>query len=389
MKVLMLGRSGLLQGGGGDLVQIQNTAAELQKLGVSVDIKTDLNIDISNYDLIHVFQLDWTADNYFYALKAKKYNKPLVLSPIHHNVLEVTKFDDTYAFDFRRLSKILFKDQFQRDVLKNIYRALVSLNLKKIYPVLVSVFLGLKKMHKKVLMLSDYVFVQTNLEVKDLEKTYDVKLKKCKLVPNGVGEQFNLEGKYKNPFDFDNYIISVGRIEPRKNQLRIIEAVKRFREESKEDVHLVFIGKTNKINHFEYTLRFNTLLKKYNWIHHIEKVPYETIPNYFAFSKVCVSASWFETTGLTLLDALFCGANAVASGDRAKEILGDLVSYCSPDNIDSIKNGIKEQYYAKPPKLSEKMRKEFTWKNAAKQTLEAYNELLTENKLKLEDKIIN
>jgi len=375
MKVLMLGRLGLLSGGlGGDFVQVKNTAEELRNLDIEVDIKTDLNVDMSDYDIVHVFQLDWLAENYFYALRAKEFKKPLVLSPIHHNVAEVKKFDDTYVFDYRRISKILFKDQFSRDVFKNVYRGLFS--TKKLKLAIYSVFKGLKNMHKTVLKLSDYVLVQTTLEASDLEKTYGVKLKNTKVVVNGVGEQFIEKKDYKNPFDFENYIICVGRIEPRKNQLSIIEAVRKLREEEDKDIQLVLIGRLNILNHFEYTLRFKKLLKQYPWIHYIERVPYEEIPSYFHFAKVGVSASWFETTGLTSLDALFCGTNAVASGERAKEYLGDTASYCKPDNIISIKEALKKEYYSKRPVLSAKMKHEYTWKNAAKQTLEVYNELL-------------
>lgn len=76
MKVLMLGRIGILESGGGDKVQIENTAEELRKLGVEVDVRDNLNMDVSRYDIVHVFQLDWTAEPYFYAKKAKSYNKP-------------------------------------------------------------------------------------------------------------------------------------------------------------------------------------------------------------------------------------------------------------------------------------------------------------------------
>lgn len=375
MKVLMLGRMGLLDGGlGGDFVQVQNTAMELRKLGVEVDIRTDLDTDINSYDLVHIFQLDWISENYFYAKKAKEFSKPIVLSPIHHSVSEVKKFDDTYVFDYRRASKFLFRDQFARDTFKNFYRALLKPG--KLKYVLYSIVLGLKNMHKVVLQLSDYVLVQTKLEVKDLEKTYGVPIKKWKLVLNGVGEPFLNLSHFKNPFDFNDYVICVGRIEPRKNQLSIIEAMNRFRNENGLDTQLVLVGKLNIVNHFEYTARFKKLLKKYPWIHYFDKIPYENIPAYFHFAKVGVSASWFETTGLTSLDALFCGTNAVASGDRAKEYLGDTASYCVPDNINSIKEAIKKEYYAPRPTLDPKMKKEYTWKNAAKQTLEVYNELL-------------
>ena len=374
MKVLMLGRIGLLTGGGGDLVQVQQTAEELKKLGVEVDIKTSLNVDVRPYDIVHVFQLDWSADNYFYSKLAKKQGKILVLSPIHHNIDEVKKFDDLYAFDYRRISKILFKNQFSRDVFKSLYRSIFD--LKKLKPVLYSIFLGLKKMHIVSLKLSDAVLVQTNAEARDLERTYGLKLKKWAIVVNGVGRPYQEEREYKNPFKFEDYIFCVGRIEPRKNQLSIIEAVDKLRKEENLDLKLVFVGRFNLLNQIEYTLRFKNEIKKHDWITHVQKVPYKEMPDYFHFAKVGVSASWFETTGLTSLEALYSGANAVAAGERAKEFLGDYASYCLPDDIDSIKEAIKKEYFAKRPKLSAKIKSEYTWENAAKQTLEVYNELL-------------
>jgi len=377
MKILMLGRQGLLKTGGGDLIQIDNTARELRKLGVEVDIKTEFNVDMTPYDVVHMFQLDWFADSYFHAKRAKKFSKPLIFSTIHHDINEVKKFDDTYVFDYRRISRYIFRNQFSRDTFKNFYRALFD--LKKMRTVLLSILLGLKNMHIVALKLSDYVLVQTKLEASDLEKTYGVKLKKCRVVVNGVGEIF-FKKEYTNHFKFENYILCVGRIEPRKNQLSVIEAVKQLREEENLDVKLVFVGRPNTKTHMEYTFRFKRLLKKYPWITYRHEVPYKDISDYFHFAKVDVSASWFESTGLTPLEALFTGTNAVASGDRAKEYLGDSVSYCFPDDIQSIKEAIKKEYYAKRPKISEEMKTKYTWENAAKQTLEVYNELLKDKK---------
>ena len=45
MKVLMLGRIGLLDARGGDRVQVENTALELKNLGVEVDIRTDMDFE--------------------------------------------------------------------------------------------------------------------------------------------------------------------------------------------------------------------------------------------------------------------------------------------------------------------------------------------------------
>ena len=76
---------------GGDRIQVENTAAELRKLGIEVDIRTDMKFKPWEYDLVHIFQLDWVPETYFYAKKAKKFKVPLVLSPIHHDIREVKK----------------------------------------------------------------------------------------------------------------------------------------------------------------------------------------------------------------------------------------------------------------------------------------------------------
>ena len=84
----MLGRYHLMEHGGGDKVQIENTARELRALGADVEIKTDEDFIPQNYDIIHLFQLDWTPETYLYAQKAHDAGKPIILSPIHHSIKE-------------------------------------------------------------------------------------------------------------------------------------------------------------------------------------------------------------------------------------------------------------------------------------------------------------
>ena len=38
----MLGRIGLLENGGGDRIQVEHTAEELRRLGLEVDVKTEV-----------------------------------------------------------------------------------------------------------------------------------------------------------------------------------------------------------------------------------------------------------------------------------------------------------------------------------------------------------
>ncbi|MBP7928110.1 hypothetical protein KAZ57_03105, partial [Patescibacteria group bacterium] len=263
MRVLMQGRYGLLSAKGGDRVQIENTADCLRSMGVSVDIVDSDVSDISSYDIVHVFQLDWTPETHFFVKHAKAQGKKVILSPIHHNIAEVKKFDDICVYDYRRISKYLFRDQHSRDTFKNVYRSIFT--PKKLWPTMYSVFAGLKNMHIETLKMCDAVLVQTDLEASDLISTYDVDIKWVK-VPNGVGEQFLQLGRFDNPFDFSDYIFCGGRIEPRKNQLNLIQAVANFRQENNLDTKLVLAGNPSTFNHLEYTYRFKKALVDNPWV---------------------------------------------------------------------------------------------------------------------------
>jgi len=372
MKVLLWTRSDCFKSRGGDMVQVENTFIELKKLGIDVNVTDKNNPNLDSYDIVHLFQLDWTPETYLHAMTAKKQNKKIVLSPIHHNFEEVKKFDDEYVFGLRRLSKILFVNQFQRDTFKNIYRSL--LDVSKIKPTLYSVLLGLKRMNRDTIEASKYVLTQTKLEAHDLEKTYDIKFD-WDVVPNGVSEVYLEKKKFPNLFEFENYIVCVGRIEPRKNNLNIIAAVKQLRKELNKDIKLVFVGKKSN-KHAEYTKLFDLEIKENDWIIFKDYLSYSSMPSVYKYAKVCVSASWFETTGLTLLESLFMGTNAVSTSPRAKELLGDLCSYCSPDNVDSISKAIHKEFLNPRPKIPENFKNEYTWKNTAKKTLEIYEKVL-------------
>lgn len=372
MKVLITGRAGLFDTMGGDRVQIENTAQELRKLGVEVDIQTGTNINCASYDLVHIFQLDWNPACFFQAKEASRLGIPVVFSPIHHNIEEVMRFENEFAFDFRRISKFLFKNQFHRDLFKEFYRALSD--HRRLYPVLYAMLKGLDNMYRDTIKMSKVLLVQTVAEAEDLKKTFKVDFAWRK-VSNGVSDQFIKISDIKNPLDIENYFICVGRIEPRKNQLNLIKAVAELREETKIDYRLVLVGHKSKVKHFEYTKAVDEGIKKYHWLKYVSHVPNHLIAAYYKYAKVGVSVSWFETSGLTSMEALFCGANAVATGERAHEFLGELATYCDPGSIKSIKDALATEFNKPRPVLSEELRKEYTWSHVAEKTLEVYNSI--------------
>jgi glycosyltransferase involved in cell wall biosynthesis len=110
----------------------------------------------------------------------------------------------------------------------------------------------------------------------------------------------------------------------------------------------------------------------------IDKIPQEQLINYYCKAKVHALPSWFETTGLSSLEAAAMGCNIVITdkGDTV-EYFGEDAFYCDPDSPQSIRSAV-EQAAASNEKesLMNKIFTHFTWRQTAKQTLEAYQEVL-------------
>ncbi|MNL46427.1 hypothetical protein D3C87_1691360 [compost metagenome] len=88
--------------------------------------------------------------------------------------------------------------------------------------------------------------------------------------------------------------------------------------------------------------------------------------------------SWFETTGLSSLEAAIMDCNIVVTrkGDT-EEYFQDLAFYCEPDNVSSIKNAVIKAFNEPcRDSLKELILKEYVWEKTAEETLKAYNLVL-------------
>ena len=91
MKVLIQSRISLFKVPGGDTTQVLKTMEYLRKLGIEVKISTELEPDLCEYDLVHLFNLIRPQETYLQARNAKKYNKKIILSPIFVDYTEYDK----------------------------------------------------------------------------------------------------------------------------------------------------------------------------------------------------------------------------------------------------------------------------------------------------------
>ena len=378
MKVLIQLRVDAHNKYGGDVLHAEKTAESLRRLGVSVDVPSELQPSLEKYDLVHLFNMDWVRDPYIQALNAKAQNKPIVLSPLHHSFSEIDEFERRERYDFRRLINPIFRSYASREYLKNIYRAFVELDTRKWAGTFLQWRVGLRKQYLELLGMSDLVLPNTHLEEEELLREFKVKVT-TSIVPAGVDTSFaqaTPDWFYANYPEISSrvgskFALMVGRIEPRKNQLRVMRSLK------ETEVPLLLVGKFNW-HHPEYIWRIKRELKKNAKIIHIESVPHDKIGSVFAASTCHILASWFETTGLVNLEAALTGANVVTTSKGfGKEYVKNFADYIEPGDEDSIRQGVlKSMSTPFDEAFRQHILLNYTWNKVGELTEKAYAEVL-------------
>ena len=110
----------------------------------------------------------------------------------------------------------------------------------------------------------------------------------------------------------------------------------------------------------------------------IENIEQEKLIGYYKDAKVHVLPSWFETTGLSSLEAGAMGCNLVITGKGdTREYFEDLAFYCDPSSVESIFEAVSKAAAASNDgRLQQMIFSQYTWSNTATLTLQAYNEIL-------------
>lgn len=372
MKVLMQSRKNFFTLKGGDTVQLLKTKNELEKLGVEVDISLDYAPDLSDYDLVHISNLTRIQETYMHVMNAVKQKKPIVLSTIYWPMEEFEKngqvgirkmVNKCMSLDNEERIKALarlIKDKNSRDK--------ATMNLLKV---------GYTKMQKYVIDNVDYFMPNSEMEMEMLRKHLHVKNDRYSVIPNAIDDEVAIR-QYKSevPIKFEQYkdsIICVGRIEPRKNQLALVQALDGL------NYKLVLVGEVSN-NQKGYFAEIKKYIEKNENFYYIPRIENDELYQLYKVCKVSVLPSWLDTPGLVSLEAGAMGCSlAVSTKGSTTEYFNKYAEYCEPDDVTSIRSAV-DRAYAKD--RSDDLRKiimsNYTWKIAAKKTLECYRKVVKE-----------
>ncbi len=227
---------------------------------------------------------------------------------------------------------------------------------------------------KQMMELSDALLPNSESEAAQLRRFFNVSDKKIKIIPNGVDAYFAnaTPDAFVEKYKLNDFVLCVGRIEPRKNQLNMIKAL------NSAGVPAVFIGEAvSKYKDYEAACK-QAAAKN---IHFIGALPRESglLTSAFAACNTFLLASWLETPGLAALEAGLAGAKVVITSQGAtKEYFGNYANYTEPGDITNIREVTLRTFnLPKNDDLKRHIQNHYLWSNTAKKTIEVYEQLGT------------
>lgn len=173
--------------------------------------------------------------------------------------------------------------------------------------------------------------------LRDLVELYNIDPSKIDVVYQGCDPIFNqpiseeekkfIKNKYVLP---ERFIVSVGTIESRKNQLLAVKALQGL----PNDVKLIIIGKrtpyVREIENFIASKRGISSRIKF-----LEGVPFKDLPILYALAKFSSYTSKFEGFGIPVIESLSTGTPVIAAtGSCLEEAGGGGGVYIDPNNVD-------------------------------------------------------
>jgi len=173
------------------------------------------------------------------------------------------------------------------------------------------------------------------------------------------------------------YVLYVGKIEPRKNPVTLIEAFDRISDKF-PDHHLVLAG--NRGWDYEAVYTAAAAARHREWIRFTGFVSEADLPALYAGADLFVYPSSYEGFGFPVLEAMACGAPVITSNvSSLPEVAGDAALLVNPLDVGELAAAMER--ILSDPTLREVLRvrgleqaRRFTWEETARRTLQVYEE---------------
>lgn len=171
------------------------------------------------------------------------------------------------------------------------------------------------------------------------------------------------------------YVLTVSRVDNRKNHVRMLAAFERLVREGLPHRWVVAGPRGHGCEHFERALARSPAAARVEWRRDVGE---HELPGLYAQADLFLFASLGEGFGLPVLEAMAAGAPVVTSSITAlPEVCGDAAWYVEPSDPERIfeaaRRLLTEREFRADLVAKGRLRaRQFTWRETARQTLLAY-----------------
>jgi glycosyltransferase involved in cell wall biosynthesis len=300
---------------------------------------------------------------------------PLAIRRKKFDVFHYPNFDFPLAVNFdsvitiHDLTYIKHRNLYKRGrLLKNLYTDFVMR-------------WGLQKVKK--------IIVVSNSTKHDLVDIFRIPENKIEVIYEAFPDNFTsinktkTTSKYSTLFNGEPIFLFIGERRPHKNLVRLIEAFYRFKSRVSQNYKLVIAGKLYS-NYSEPEALVNKLKLEKDVVF-LGYVPDEDLPALYQRADCFVFPSIYEGFGIPILEAMACGTPVITSSVSAMpEVAGGAALNVDPYNVDDMVNAMNKICFDHTLRMrmveqGYKRATEFSWGNAAEQTLRLYHSILTGN----------
>lgn len=330
MKVLFQSRPDFLQNPAGDTVQMVSTGQELKNLGVEICLSADPNIDLSPYDFVHIFNITRIKESYMFFLNAQKQKKKIVISPIYWPPNAYLK------------------------------REGASSNA-------LAIWRHLQPMRTRLVSECDLLLPNSHIEMEALQQDF-LNSASHQVVPNGFPDAFIGATpqlfREKFPDAPKEFVLCAARISSRKNQHWLAKICGEL------GLSLVLLGPVNNQKYFESVTSFSN-------VHYIGTLQGALLASAYSAAKAHALPSWFETPGLSSIEAGACGTVVISTNQGSpKEYFRDMALYIHPLDDQSLRTALEQSFNASPLPLMHHIHTHYPWSKVAEMTLNAYRAVI-------------